>query len=57
MKRRAFLKRTLVTGPLAALVARMAPTRYVEAVRSRRYPGRVALADAREMARPGKWAG
>ncbi len=57
MKRRGFLKMALVTAPLLELAERLAPARYVEALRARFYPGPVEKIDKREMTRPGKWAG
>lgn len=65
MERRSFLRAVvgagaLLAGPALWLFERLAPARYVEAVRirSRRfYPGPVQELDEREISKPGKWAG
>jgi len=62
MKRRTFLK--MISGLGAALFVpaswlreRLAPARWVEAVRTRFYPGPTGPPDEAEISRPGRWAG
>lgn len=60
MKRRQFLRMTfgaVFAAPLIWVAERMAPARYVEAIRAWRYPGAVKLLDPDSVSRPGRWAG
>jgi len=62
MKRRTFLKIMSGLGaalfvPASWILERLAPARWVEAVRGRSYPGPTGLPDEAEIRRPGHWAG
>ena len=63
LKRRVFLVGfarsviAVVAGLVLPVAKRCAPTRFVEALRARRYPGPVVTADAQRTAKTGKWAG
>ena len=57
MKRRVFLGLTLRAAALPVLFAQTARTRWLEAVRSRRYPGKVKALDRQRVGRPARWAG
>jgi len=56
MKRRHFMK-VVFAAPVIWVAERMAPARYVEALRARFYPGRVAPLEKSDVAKMGKWAG
>ena len=56
MNRRHFVKAVLA-APLIWVVERVAPARYVEALRGRFYPGTVAPLEKSEVAKVSKWAG
>lgn len=60
--RRTFLGLMLAAGaalaaPMLPLFRRILPARFVEAVRSRLYPGPVRPLDMAEIRKPGRWAG
>jgi hypothetical protein len=46
-----------VAVPIGWLAARIVPTRYVQAVRSRRYPGPLKRLSEADVKRPGRWGG
>jgi len=57
LTRRQFLQGALAVMLPASLGASALPLRYVEAVRGRAYPGRVAPLDEVALARSAKWLG
>ena len=62
VRRRQLLKLALGAGaalaaPLVRLAERARPTRCVEAVRAKFYPGPVKDLEDRDIAKPGRWAG
>ena len=62
MNRRKFLKTVagvagLFAAPFLRVFERVAPARWVEAVRSRAYPGPLKEIEESAIAGPGKWKG
>ena len=62
MRRRLFLKAALaavafITAPVAWILGRVVPARYVEAIRTRRFPGRLKEICDADIQRPGRWGG
>ena len=62
MRRRRVLRLLLAAGaaaaaPLLPVLERFLPTRFVHAIRCRRYPGPVAPLRDEEIRKPGRWMG
>lgn len=62
MKRRSFLGTILtvmafLTVPVLGVLGRLLPERYVEALRSRLYPGPVTELTEADLNEPGRWGG
>lgn len=62
MKRRRFIGVALgitaaFAGPLRRVCARAIPVRWTEALRAKRYPGRVVKPRGEAAGKSGKWAG